>query len=114
MLSRLACSFTGCPETFKSQRGRTKHIRTYHGSVDTILNPAAADSNPHSDSDPQDLNFNFNRDLINDDYFDDRSPQPEGPSHCSNGHQSQYIPHPHLRGKSNTIMSSNRRKLEAP
>ncbi|KAG1727187.1 uncharacterized protein EDB91DRAFT_1254011 [Suillus paluster] len=58
-------------------------------------NPTSADSNPHSDLDPQDFNFNFDHDLINDDYFNDHSPQPEG---HSNQHQSQYIPHPHLRG----------------
>ncbi|KAG1896024.1 uncharacterized protein F5891DRAFT_1130403 [Suillus fuscotomentosus] len=95
MLSRLACSFHGCPETFKSQRGRTKHIHTYHSSVDAIPNPTAADSNPHSDSDPQEFNFNSNHDLINDNYFNNPNSQPEG---HSNGRQSQYIPHPHLRG----------------
>ncbi|KAG1725159.1 uncharacterized protein EDB91DRAFT_1239889 [Suillus paluster] len=97
MLSRLACSFAGCPETFKSQCGRTKHIRTYHGSVDAIPDPTTADSNPHSDSDPQDFNFNFDCDLISDDYFadhNDHDPHSEG---HSNPHQSQYIPHPHLR-----------------
>lgn len=103
MLSRLACSFAGCPETFISQRGHTKHIRTFHGSVDAIPNPTTADSNSHSDSDPQDFNFNFDRDLIGDDCTD-HDPQTEG---HSNPHQSQYIPHPHLCGKSNTF--TNRR-----
>ncbi|KAG1750512.1 uncharacterized protein EDB91DRAFT_1235038 [Suillus paluster] len=74
------------------------HIRTYHGSVDAIPDPTTADSNPHSDSDPQDFNFNFDCDLISDDYFadhNDHNPHSEG---HSNPHQSQYIPHPHLHG----------------
>ncbi|KAH7905005.1 hypothetical protein BJ138DRAFT_1233720 [Hygrophoropsis aurantiaca] len=29
-LNRLTCTYPGCLETFKSQRGRTKHIRTVH------------------------------------------------------------------------------------
>ncbi|KAH7903397.1 hypothetical protein BJ138DRAFT_1194342, partial [Hygrophoropsis aurantiaca] len=31
-LNRLICTHPGCSETFKSQRGRTKHIRTVHSN----------------------------------------------------------------------------------
>ncbi|KAH7918263.1 hypothetical protein BV22DRAFT_1108403 [Leucogyrophana mollusca] len=39
-LNRLTCTHPGCSETFISQRGRTKHIRTYHRNVtETLLIP---------------------------------------------------------------------------
>ncbi|KAH7917560.1 hypothetical protein BV22DRAFT_1108549 [Leucogyrophana mollusca] len=53
-LNRLTCTHPGCTATFKSQRGRTKHIRTVHSGPPNFHIPAdehvQSDTSNHQDA----------------------------------------------------------------
>ncbi|KAH7911539.1 hypothetical protein BJ138DRAFT_1237425 [Hygrophoropsis aurantiaca] len=63
-LSRLNCTHPGCDKTFISQRGRTKHIRTFHRNLSPTLAARPSESrisdneeipHPTNDKDPADI-----------------------------------------------------------
>ncbi|KAG0692604.1 hypothetical protein DFH29DRAFT_985714 [Suillus ampliporus] len=82
------CTFPGCPTTFKSQCGRTKHIRTHHSSIAVVDALSDGPANFEYDGPDFDLDHNGNDHA----YSEDPIAQSEGPS------KSQYHRHPHLRG----------------
>ncbi|KAG1730657.1 uncharacterized protein EDB91DRAFT_1252522 [Suillus paluster] len=104
MLNRLPCTYPGCPRTFQGQRGRTKHIRTVHG---TILSANAASdqgSPPEEASDqgspPEEASDQGSppEELFADDGFEAGFAdfEPINPEHQPR--QPNIITHPHLRG----------------
>lgn len=91
MLNRLPCTYPDCPRTFRGQRGRTKHIRTVHGTmlpVNSELDPSRSEL---EDDIPVASEF---ADEGFDGGFADF--EPFNPEHQSC--QPNIVTHPHLRG----------------
>ncbi|KAG1882453.1 hypothetical protein F4604DRAFT_1879499 [Suillus subluteus] len=88
MLNCLPCTYPGCPRTFHGQRGRTKHIRTVHGTILSV-NPESDHTLPPE----EDLDIPVPSEFIDDGFatFEpfNQEPQPRQPN---------IVTHPHLRG----------------
>ncbi|KAG1873124.1 hypothetical protein F4604DRAFT_1880988 [Suillus subluteus] len=93
MLNRLLCTYPGCPCTFQGQRGRTKHIRTVHGSISSV-NAESDQASPPKEYIPVASDFVYDGfEGGFEEGFDNF--EPFNPEHQPG--QPNIITHPHLR-----------------
>ncbi|KIJ58132.1 hypothetical protein HYDPIDRAFT_171393 [Hydnomerulius pinastri MD-312] len=117
-LNRLTCPVLGCPEHFKSHRGRTKHIRSAHPALNETTTSNASEA-PGVDggisrSRSQGPQVDTSRRLEGDEDFDFQPRSPGGDSNsndvrdspsretvsqsANSPSRSQKVLHPHLNG----------------
>jgi hypothetical protein len=94
-MRNIPCTVAGCPRRFKSQGGRTYHVRTHHENHNIISTPSIPTSASNEQHEPEHLCLNDSPRSPS----PPPSPQPRSPRHTppqpSNG---QKIFHPHLTG----------------
>lgn len=94
-MQQFSCPFTGCPTTFKSQKGRTYHVRSMHHNENTIPIPQKPPLPPrNNDLEDYDLDLPVRHES---ERFSPTPPPPAGP---------QRIFHPHLNGLFLTVFYS--------
>ena len=93
-MRNIPCSVAGCPRQFKSQGGRTYHVRTHHENHNIVATPIPTPtSNEQSEPEPLHLNDSLRSPSP------PPSPQPQSPCHTpSQPSIGQRIFHPHLTG----------------
>ena len=94
----LQCTFPGCVRTFRSQKGRTYHFRTFHKNnnlleeIDIQANVALAGHEPMHDGD-EDFG------MLDDDDATGRQPVPLAPENNEVREGPTITKHPYLSGE---------------